>query len=178
MHIDLKKEIKQSNTGKAGIFILLLVIVVAILAPLLSRYDPGQQSTASLLSPSYSHWLGTNQVGQDIWSQLLYGARTSLLVGFDVGVLSLMLSIIFGISSALIGGLYDKIIMRIVDAFIVIPMVIVVILVAAYVKPDLLVLILLLSVLSWHGGARVIRAQALSPPEHSAPAEHTSPGDI
>jgi peptide/nickel transport system permease protein len=162
MHIDLKKEIKQSNIGKVGLAILLLVVFIAILAPLLSRYDPDQQSAASLLSPSSSHWLGTNQVGEDIWSQLLYGARTSLLVGFGVGALSLMLSILFGVSTALIGGLYDKIVMRIVDAFIVIPMVVVVILVAAYVRPNLPVLILLLSVLSWQGGARVIRAQALS----------------
>lgn len=162
MHISLKKEIKQSQTGKAGLIILVLVIAIAVLAPFLSRYDPGQQSAASLLSPSYGHWLGTNQVGQDIWSQLLYGARTSLLVGFGVGVLTLMLSILFGVSSTLIGGLYDKIIMRIVDAFIVIPMVIVVILVAAYIRPDMSVLILLLAVLSWQGGARVIRAQALS----------------
>jgi peptide/nickel transport system permease protein len=162
MHISLKKEIKKSRAGKAGIIILLLVIAVAVFAPFLSRYDPNQQSTASLLAPSYSHWLGTNQVGQDIWSQLLYGARTSLLVGFGVGVLSLTLSILFGVSAALIGGLYDKIIMRIVDAFIVIPMVVVVILVAAYIRPDLPVLIPLLAVLSWQGGARMVRAQALS----------------
>ena len=108
MHISLKKEIKQSHAGKAGIIILLLVISVAVFAPLLSRYDPVQQSTTSLLVPSLAHWLGTNQVGQDIWSQLLYGARTSLLVGFGVGILSLILSILFGISSALIGGIYDR----------------------------------------------------------------------
>lgn len=162
MHISLTKEIKQSHAGQAGLIILLLIIAIAVLAPLLSRYDPGQQSAASLLSPSYSHWLGTNQVGQDIWSQLLYGARTSLLVGFGVGILSLMLSILFGVSAALIGGIYDKIIMRTVDALIVIPMVVVVILVAAYIRPDIFVLILLLSALSWQGGARVIRAQALS----------------
>ncbi|MFC1926239.1 ABC transporter permease [Chloroflexota bacterium] len=162
MHIDLKKEIRQSNAGKLGLLILISVIAIAVLAPLLSRYDPGQQSTSSLLSPSSSHWLGTNQVGQDIWSQLLYGARTSLLVGFGVGTLSLMLSVFFGVSAALVGGLYDKMVMRIVDAFIVIPMVVMVILVAAYVRPNLPVLILLLSVLSWQGGARIIRAQALS----------------
>jgi peptide/nickel transport system permease protein len=162
MHISLKKEMKESSIGKAGLVILLLVIVVAIFAPLLSRYDPNQQSTASLLAPSYTHWLGTNQVGQDIWSRLVYGTRTSLLVGFGVGVLGLMLSVIFGVSAALIGGIYDKIIMRIVDAFIIIPMIVVVILVAAYIRPDLFVLILLLAALSWQGGARVIRAQALS----------------
>jgi peptide/nickel transport system permease protein len=162
VHISLKKEIKQSHAGQTGIIILLLVITIAVLAPFLGRYDPNQQSTASLLAPSYTHWLGTNQVGQDIWSQLLYGARTSLLVGFGVGVISLILSILFGVSAALIGGIYDKIIMRTVDAFIIIPMIVVVILVAAYIRPDLPVLILLLAALSWQGGARVIRAQALS----------------
>jgi len=162
MHIDVKKEIKESGPGKAGLLILLLMIAVALLAPVLARYDPSQQSTASLLPPSWEHWLGTNHVGQDIWSRLLFGARTSLLVGFGVGFLSTLLGTIFGVSAALIGGLYDKVVMRIVDAFIVIPTVIIVILVAAYTKPSVLILILLLSLLSWQGGARVIRAQALS----------------
>lgn len=162
MHIDLNKEIRESTAGRMGMAILLLVIILAIMAPVICQYDPAQQSVTPLLPPSLNHWLGTNHVGQDIWSQLVFGARTSLLVGFSVGILSLLLSILFGVSSALIGGLYEKIVMRIVDALIVIPFVIVVILVAAYIKPDVLVLVILLSALSWQGGARVIRAQALS----------------
>ena len=162
MHISLKKEIKESHASKAGIVILLLVITAAIFAHLLSIYDPNQQSVDSLQAPSCTHWLGTTQVGQDIWSQLLFGARTSLMIGFGVGILSLILSIIFGVSAALIGGIYDKIVMRTVDAFIIIPMIIVVILVSAYVRPDLYTLILLIAALSWQGGARVIRAQTLS----------------
>ena len=162
MHIDLKKEIKQSPAGQGGLIILFLMIAVAVLAPLLSGYDPIQQSAASLLSPSTNHWLGTNQVGQDIWSQLLHGARTSLIVGFGAGLLSLILSILLGVSAALIGGLYDRIVMRIVDALIVIPVILIVILVAAYIRPDIFVLVLLLGFLNWPGGARVIRAQALS----------------
>jgi len=162
MHIDLKKEIKESTTGRIGISVLLLVILLALLAPVLGRYNPVGQSTTTLLSPSCGHWLGTNHVGQDIWSQLLYGARTSLLVGFSVGILSLLFSILFGISTALIGRVYDCVVMRIVDAFIIIPTVIVAILVAAYVKPSLFLLIIILSVLSWPAGARVIRAQTLS----------------
>lgn len=162
MHISIKKEIKKSRAGKVGLSLVLLVILIAFLAPILSNYEPARQSSDSLLSPQGVHWLGTNHVGQDIWSQLLYGARTSLLVGFGVGFISLLLSIFFGVSSAIIGGIYDRIVMRVVDAFIVIPVVIVVILVAAYVKPSLPVLILLLSTLSWQGGARVIRGQALS----------------
>lgn len=162
MHINIKKEIKKSRVGRVGISILLLVILIALIAPMLSGYDPTRQSTDSLLSPYSGHWLGTNHVGQDIWSQLLYGARTSLMVGFSVGIISLLLSILIGISSALINRLYDRIAMRFVDAFIVIPMIIVIILVAAYVKPSLPVLILLLSTFSWQGGARMIRGQALS----------------
>jgi peptide/nickel transport system permease protein len=162
MHISLKKEIRRSGTGRVGLAVLVVVAAAAVLAPLISGYSPTQQSAASLLAPSASHWLGTNQVGQDIWSQLLYGARTSLTVGFGVGVLSLLLGIAVGVSAALCNGLYDKIVMRIVDAFIVIPAVIVVVLVAAYIRPNLPVLILLLAVLNWQGSARVIRAQALA----------------
>ncbi len=162
MHIDIKKEIKESGPGKAGLLILLVMIALALLAPVLARYNPFLQTADSLLPPSWEHWLGTNHVGQDIWSRLLFGARTSLLVGFGVGFLSTLLSTIFGISSALVGGLYDKVVMRIVDAFIVIPAVIIVILVAAYIRPSILVLIMLLALLSWQGGARVVRAQALS----------------
>ncbi len=162
MHIDLKKEIKESNSGKAGLIILLLMITVALAAPILAPYEPYQQSTASLLSPSWNHWLGMNHVGQDIWSRLVYGARTSLLVGFGVGILSTLLGTVFGVSAALLGGLYEKVVMRIVDAFIVIPMVIIIILISAYIRPSILTLILLLSLLSWQGGARIMRAQALS----------------
>jgi peptide/nickel transport system permease protein len=162
MHIDLKKEIKESGPGRTGLIILLLMITVALAAPILAPYDPYQQSTASLLSPSWSHWLGTNHVGQDIWSRLVFGARTSLLVGFGVGILATLLSTVFGVSAALVGGLYEKVVMRIVDAFIVIPMIIIIILISAYIRPGILILILLLSLLSWQGGARIMRAQALS----------------
>jgi len=162
MHIDVKREIRESGAGKTGLIILLLMVGVAVLAPILTPYDPYQQSTASLLPPSWGHWLGMNHVGQDIWSQLVYGARTSLLVGFGVGILSTLLGTVFGVSAALVGGLYEKFVMRIVDAFIVIPMIIIVILISAYIRPGIAALILLLSLLSWQGGARVIRAQALS----------------
>jgi peptide/nickel transport system permease protein len=162
VHINVKKEIAESSHAKAGFVILLLMIAAALLAALIAPYDPHQQSTSALLSPSMSHLLGTNHVGQDIWSRLVFGARTSLLVGFGVGILATILGTICGVSAALIGGLYERILMRLVDALIVIPMVIVIILVAAYIKPSILVLIVLLSLLSWQGGARIIRAQALS----------------
>ena len=156
------RQILRNHIGRAGLILLTIMILAALLAPLLSSFDPGEQTRDSLLDPSAAHWLGTNQVGQDIWSRLLYGARTSLLVGFGVGGLSLILSVLFGVSAALVGGLYDTILMRIIDAFIIIPMLIVIVLVSAYLQPGLPVIIILLSFLSWQGGARVIRSQTLS----------------
>jgi peptide/nickel transport system permease protein len=162
VHINVKKEIMGSRPAQIGFVILLVMTASALLAPLVAPYDPHQQTQSSLLPPSLSHWLGTNHVGQDIWSRLVFGARTSLLVGFGVGVLATLLGMIFGVSAALIGGLYERIVMRLVDTFIVIPMVIVIILVAAYIKPSIMVLIVLLAMLSWQGGARIIWAQTLS----------------
>jgi peptide/nickel transport system permease protein len=162
MHVDPKREVTHSNSGRFGLGLFLLILLMAVFAPLLAGYDPIEQSVNSLKAPSIDHWLGTNHVGQDIWSQLVYGARTSLIVGLSVAVMTTVLSALIGASAALVGGLYDKIVMRVVDAFIVIPIFIVLIVMSAYLEPDLWVIILLLSLFGWQDGARVVRAQTLS----------------
>ncbi|MDY6836181.1 MAG: ABC transporter permease [Chloroflexota bacterium] len=162
MHLDPKREVTHSSVGRLGIALFLLIVLMAVFAPLLANHDPIEQTIHSLESPSLNHLLGTNHVGQDIWSQLVHGARTSLLVGLLVALLSTILSAIVGTSAALIGGLYDRIVMRIVDAFIVMPLLIVMILVSAYLGAGLGATILLLSLLSWQGGARIVRSQSLS----------------
>ena len=162
MHVDLKKEVTHSSAGRFGIAVFAVIVLLALFAPLLAGYDPIAQSVHSFLAPSWSHPLGTNHVGQDIWSQLVYGARTSLLVGISVGLLSTLLAAVVGTSAALVGGVYDSIVMRLVDALIVIPIIIVLILVAAYLRPNMWTIIVLLSLLGWQGGARIVRAQALS----------------
>jgi peptide/nickel transport system permease protein len=162
MHINPKQEIRRSKFAMFGIGMLLLLLIIAVFGPLLIPYEPYDQTPSAFEAPSHTHWLGTNHVGEDILSQLVHGARTSLLVGFLAALLAMILSTVIGTTAALVGGLYDKIVMRIVDAFIVVPAIIVIILVAVYLKPNLLVLILLLALLGWQGAARTIRAQALS----------------
>jgi len=137
MHVDPKKEVVKSRGGQIGLALLLIVVLMAIFAPLLATHDPLTQTVDSLQSPSWDHPLGTNHTGQDIWSQLVYGARTSLLVGLLVAVLSTVLAALIGTSAALIGGVYDRVMMRLVDAFIVIPMIILLILLSVYVDPNL-----------------------------------------
>jgi len=162
MHINYCRSVRESFLGKTGIFFLTLVVSVAVLAPLITTYSPDEQSPDLLQPPSREHLLGTNDVGQDVWSRLVYGARTSLVIGFGVGVVATAISALVGTSAALIGGAFEAVLMRTVDAFIAIPSIVVIIFVAAYVRPSTGLLVLLLAVLTWQGGARIIRAQTLA----------------
>lgn len=132
MHLDPKRELVQKRSGQLGLAGLAIIVAVAILAPLLATHDPLEQTVHSLQPPSFDHLLGTNQAGQDIWSQLVYGARTSLVVGLVVAVLGTFLGFFVGTSAALAGGWYDRIVMRVVDALLVIPLLILLILLSVY----------------------------------------------
>ena len=179
MHINCWQEVKRDSFGKTGILLFLLLIMLAILAPLLTHYGPTTHTGYIFNPPGARFWLGTNDVGQDIWTQLIFGARTSLVVSCGTSILSVFLSILAGGTAALFGGLYDRIIMRFVDSLIVIPPVIVVILAAAYLKPTLFSLILLLSLLLWPAGARVVRSQTLVLKQNMhVKAAHTFGADI
>lgn len=162
MHINHWREIKNNKLGRAGMVMFSLILFLALFAPILTAYPPDQYSGAIFNPPSVRHWLGTDDVGQDIWAGLLYGSRTSLLVCCGTSALALGLSLLAGGSAALAGGWYDRLLMRVVDALLIIPPVILIILTAAYIKPGILVLIFLLSVFFWPSGTRIIRAQALS----------------
>jgi peptide/nickel transport system permease protein len=162
MHIDPLGEISHDPLAKLGLFMLAIITLMAIFAPLLSSYSPHDYTGKIFSPPDRDHPLGTDSMGQDIWVRLLYGARTSLVIAAAVALLSCSLSVFIGASAALIGGIYERICMRIVDVMISLPTIIVMILVAAYLQPSLPLLILLISAFSWPGGARIIRSQVLS----------------
>jgi len=162
MHIDPLGDLLHDAQAIAGLAMLSLIVIMAIFAPQLSACPPDYYTGLIFSPPSSSHLLGTDSMGQDIWSRLLFGARTSLIVAVSVAFLSTALSFFIGGTSALIGGIYDGFWMRVVDAVLAVPSLIVMILVGAYLRPSLPLLILLLSILSWPGGARVMRSQILS----------------
>lgn len=161
MHVRHSLLLVKSGFGKFGIITLGLFLIFSLIAPVVTK-DPASRTTSTLQPPSFEHLLGTNDVGQDILSRLIWGARTSILVAIGVASISTLLSILAGASAALIGGIYEKVVMRIVDLFLVFPSLIVLILIAAFVKPNIWMLIILIAVLRWQGGARIIRAQILS----------------
>ncbi len=162
MHIDLGHEIRHDRMALLGILVLAAILLMAIFAPLLSPYSPAEYSGRIFSPPSNDHLLGTDSMGQDIWTRLLFGARTSLLVAASVALLASSLSVLIGASSALVGGLYERFWMRIVDVMICLPTIIVMILIAAYFRPNLPLLILLISAFTWPGGARIVRSQVLT----------------
>jgi peptide/nickel transport system permease protein len=162
MHIDPLGEISHDPLAKIGLFMLATVMLLAVFAPLLSSYSPHDYTGKIFSPPTLDHPLGTDSMGQDVWVRLLYGARTSLLVAVAVALLSASLSVLVGATAALAGGLFERVCMRIVDAVISLPTIIVMILVAAYIRPSLPLLILLISAFSWPGGARIVRSCVLS----------------
>lgn len=161
MHVSYGRQLVRSGFGRTGLAIFGLLAVVALVCPFLVR-DPHLQTVQVLEAPSAAHLLGTNDVGQDLLARLLCGARTSVLVALCAGAASTFIAAVVGVSAGLIGGLYEKVVMRLVDALLVIPAILVLILVAAYVEPTMWGLIVLISVLQWQGGARIVRAQTLS----------------
>ncbi len=160
MHVDIWQELRSSFSGTAGVVIVLIITTLAITAPLVA---PNYREHGPIFSrPSADHLLGTDDLGQDIAAKLIHGARTSLSVALGVALLSILISVLIGGSAALVGGGYDRICMRFVDAVISLPSVIIMILVAAYLRPNLAMLIVMISLFSWPSGARIIRSQTLS----------------
>lgn len=154
--------VKRNRTGQIGFILLSMIIAVALLAPLLSPYDPYQRVAPPFQPPSAAHLLGTNDIGQDICSELIWGARISLGIGFFAAAIAITLGIIIGILSGYYRRLLDTVLMRFVDVVLVIPFLPLMILLAAYLGPQLSNIIIVIGILTWAGPARVIRAQVLS----------------
>ncbi len=135
--------------------------LAATLAPLVSPYDPEQTVADPFLPPSREHLLGTNDVGQDILSELIYGARISLTVGSLAAALAVGIGTTVGVVAGFSGGWTDVVLMRIVDLVLVIPFLPLVILLAAYLGPSYWNIIIVIGVLAWARPARVTRSQVL-----------------
>lgn len=146
----------------AGLALSMALTGIFLLGPLLVSFDPQATSLEIFSPPDGVHWLGTNDVGQDIFSRLLIGGQNSLTVALGAGIITTLLAVLLGAAAALGGTWADKIIMRLVDILLVIPNIIVIVLISAYARPSLFLEIIIISLLGWLEGARVIRIQVLT----------------
>ena len=164
-----KSSIAQSSLGTqipatlwTGLAILAFYSLVALGAPWIAPHDPSAYLGKPLEYPSPNHLLGTNDVGQDNLSDLIYGARVSLLVGLLAAILSMGIAALLGTASGYLGGWFDLILMRCVDLMIAIPRLPLMIVLAAYIGASLGTTILVIGLLSWPQPTRIVRAQVLS----------------
>lgn len=146
----------------AGLILLALIVVVAVCAPFLVAYPPDAYSAAPLEPPGQAHLLGANEVGQDLFSELVYGARVSLIVAIGAGGAAAALAVIVGTLSGLAGGVVDTVLMRLVDILMAIPQLPLLIVLAIFLGPGVGNVVLLIALLMWVRPARVIRSQVLS----------------
>jgi peptide/nickel transport system permease protein len=156
----LLEVIREQKLALVGLAMLALFGLLAASAPYLSPHDPEEMYTP-MLPPTRLHPLGTNDIGQDIFSELLYGARFSLLIGF----LSAAASTAIGLWLGLIAGYYDRLgfaIMRVVDVFLAVPRFPLIILMAAFLRPGLRTLVLFFVLFGWPRATRLVRSQILS----------------
>lgn len=143
-----------------GIFLIGGLVLIAVFAPQISPYDPALRVATPFLPPSDAHPLGTNDIGQDILSELIYGARVSLVIGVTAATVTLFIGTIVG----LLAGYYPRlgsILMRVVDIVLVLPFLPLLIMLAAYLGRSMWNTVIIIGLLSWAGTARVIRSQVL-----------------
>lgn len=159
-------QVLRHRMGMIGIAILIFFFALAIFGPVLAPYsvDPKSDDLDDLfLLPSEEHWMGTDSRGVDIFSQLLYGARTSIIVGIFAAIIASLMGAAIGLYSGYVGGWRDEAIMRVNDVILSIPWLVLMILVAAMVgEITLTLLIVIIGVTGWSGTARLVRAQVMS----------------
>jgi len=156
------KQLLRNFAFTVGLIVTVALIAAAIAAPLLAPYDPNAQDTSRRLeAPSHGHPLGLDELGRDVLSRILWGARVSLRVGFSVVILASLAGVVLGAVSGYFGGIIDTIIMRITDILLAFPGILLAIALVAVLGPSLNNVIFALAIIGWVGYARLTRGQVL-----------------
>jgi len=149
--------------GVGGLVIIVIVFFIAIFASFLSPYDYGKTDVSlKLKSPSFQHYLGTDQLGRDVFSRMLYGSQISLSVGFVAVGISILIGILVGAMAGYKGGWVDSLLMRFVDIMLSFPSFFLILTVVAILRPNIYNVMIVIGITSWEGTARFVRAEFLS----------------
>ncbi|HEY0141073.1 MAG TPA: nickel transporter permease [Thermoanaerobaculia bacterium] len=156
------KRLIRNFAFTAGLLLTVALVVVALAAPLLASHDPNVQDTSRRLEkPSNEHPLGLDDLGRDVWSRIVFGARVSLRVGFSVVLLASLIGVTLGAISGYFGGMIDTLVMRLCDILLAFPGILLAIALVAVMGPSLNNVILALATIGWVGYARLVRGQVL-----------------
>ena len=163
----LRDFLRQSGPGRWGLALAVLLVFVALAAPVLAPYDPTAQNLpARLLGPGAAHWMGTDDLGRDILSRIIYGTRISMLVAVSVVIGAGAVGLAIGALAGYIGGWFDHVVnVVLINAFLSFPGILLAIAFAAFMGPGIDKVILALVITGWAGYARLARAQILQAKE-------------
>ncbi|MBR1709731.1 MAG: ABC transporter permease, partial [Clostridia bacterium] len=157
--------LRRFNEHKMAVFCLFLLFILvgaAILAPILTPYSPTKPAGKFQQPPGQDHLLGTDKIGRDMFTRILYAMRVSLLVGLLSTLIATSIGVFLGLISGYLGGIWDKIIMSITDIVMSFPTILLVLVAAAIFKPGMWSIILILGFVDWPGVARLVRGNVLS----------------
>ncbi|OGP87783.1 MAG: peptide ABC transporter permease [Deltaproteobacteria bacterium RBG_16_48_10] len=157
------RHFKRNRLAVGGLIIIVITFLVAGFAQWLTPYDPGKTGVSLKLNPpSFDHYLGTDQLGRDVFSRMLYGSRISLSVGFVAVTISIFIGILIGAIAGYYGRWVDSLLMRFVDIMICFPTFFLILTVVAILGPRFYNVMIVIGITSWMGTSRFVRAEFLS----------------
>ncbi len=158
-------QVWRDRMGRTGIITVVAIVLIAIIGPLLAPYDRGAvaESRAGILqAPSAVHWLGTDELGRDVFRQLLAGTSVSLQIGLIATIITVLIGTLVGVLAGWFTGFIDAVLMRITDFFLVLPSLPLMIALGAIIGQSLPMIVLVIAITSWPSTARIVRSQALA----------------
>ena len=159
----LWRRFRRHKAGFISFVILLFLIGLAVAAPWLSPYDPNAiDPQAFSAAPNAQHWLGTDSIGRDVLSRLLYGTRLSLFVGFFSTALATAIGVVLGLVSGYYGGVLDQFLMRLTDMIMSFPYILLILVAGVIFRPGMWTIIWILGFVDWPGVARLVRGSVLN----------------
>jgi oligopeptide transport system permease protein len=160
---DAIARLRRNKVGMASFYFLLLLILIAAVTPWIAPYTYDAQNLAlGAAPPSADHWLGTDTLGRDQLTRIMYGSRVSLMVGFIATAVALTIGVLWGAIAGFLGGRVDAVMMRIVDALYALPFTIFIILLTVIFGSSMLLLFLAIGAVEWLTMARIVRGQVLT----------------
>lgn len=157
------KELSKNRAAAAGLLFIIMIIIFAVSAPVLAPYNPSSVDVKNILAaPSMAHIFGTDTLGRDIFSRIVYGSRVSLSIGFIAVGIAVIIGIFIGSMAGYYGGVIDSILMRFVDIMLCFPAFFLILAVIAVLKPSIFNIMAVIGLTSWMTVARLVRAEVLT----------------
>jgi ABC-type dipeptide/oligopeptide/nickel transport system permease subunit len=162
LRADVWKRFRRNRLAMVGLVFLVLLGLVAVFAPLIAPYSITERTSEFRQPPSLDHWFGTDAIGRDVFSRIVYGARVSLRIGFAATAISLIIGLLLGAVAGFFGGWSDTTISRLIDVFLAIPYIVLAVAIASVLGRTENAIILVLGLTGWLAMARIVRASFMS----------------